>query len=193
MHWRFDRATMWRGPTSRDDFCLVPSLGDDHDHHGRVSLRSSANFVLVVEKDAVFQQLHSQGVPSALGCLLVTGKGYPDVDTRRFVHTLAVTLHRPIIVLTDADPHGVAIYLQYAIGSQTMAHCAHELAWPEARWLGVLPSEIPAAQAWEATQDPTMPLLQQDRNKLEELLALKCWDASPRMASIKAELQGMAT
>ena len=45
-----------------------------------------SRFVLVVEKDATFQRLLDDGVCSAIGpCVLITGKGVPDLNTRQLV------------------------------------------------------------------------------------------------------------
>ena len=45
-----------------------------------------SRFVLVVEKDATFQRLLDDGVCSAIGpCVVITGKGVPDLNTRQLV------------------------------------------------------------------------------------------------------------
>ena len=42
--------------------------------------------MLVVEKDATFQRLLDDGVCSAIGpCVVITGKGVPDLNTRQLV------------------------------------------------------------------------------------------------------------
>ncbi|KAJ3183451.1 endodeoxyribonuclease [Geranomyces variabilis] len=53
-------------------------------------LQTDARFVLVIEKDATFRTLLDQGFASTHGpCILVTGKGYPDVATRQLVRRLS--------------------------------------------------------------------------------------------------------
>lgn len=63
-----------------------------------------AEFVLVVEKDAVFQQLHRIKFWDKYRGLLVTGAGQPDRATRRFVRRLNEELNLPIYILTDSIP-----------------------------------------------------------------------------------------
>ena len=63
-----------------------------------------AEFVLVVEKDAVFQQLHRIGFWKKYKAILVTGAGQPDRATRRFVRRLNEELGLPVYVLTDSIP-----------------------------------------------------------------------------------------
>jgi len=63
-----------------------------------------AEFVLVVEKDAVFQQLHRIGFWKKYKAILVTGAGQPDRATRRFVRRLNEELKLPVYILTDSIP-----------------------------------------------------------------------------------------
>ena len=46
-------------------------------------------FVVVVEKDAVFQRLAAEGFPEATSSILVTARGMPDFATRFFLQMLA--------------------------------------------------------------------------------------------------------
>ncbi|KAJ3152604.1 endodeoxyribonuclease [Geranomyces variabilis] len=53
-------------------------------------LQTDARFVLVIEKDATFRTLLDHGFADTHGpCVLVTGKGYPDVATRQLVRRLS--------------------------------------------------------------------------------------------------------
>jgi hypothetical protein len=47
-------------------------------------------YLLVVEKDAVFQRLAEDGLPDALPLVMVTAKGMPDLATRAFCSRLLV-------------------------------------------------------------------------------------------------------
>ena len=49
-------------------------------------------FVVIVEKDAVFQRLMEDGFAEHLGAILVTAKGMPDAATRAFLHCLCRAL-----------------------------------------------------------------------------------------------------
>ena len=63
-----------------------------------------AEFVLVVEKDAVFQQLHRIGFWRRYKAILITGSGQPDRATRRFVRRLNEEHKLPVYIITDSVP-----------------------------------------------------------------------------------------
>ncbi len=102
----------------------------------------NAEFVLVVEKDAVFQQLHRAQFWRKYKAILVTSAGQPDRATRRFVRRLNEELGLPIYILTDSDPYGFYIYSVFKIGSITLSYESERLATPNARFLGVAMSDI---------------------------------------------------
>ncbi|MEM4865898.1 MAG: DNA topoisomerase IV subunit A [Acidilobaceae archaeon] len=101
-----------------------------------------AEFVLVVEKDAVFQQLHRIGFWKQYKALLVTSAGQPDRATRRFVRRLNEELKLPVYILTDSDPYGWYIYSVFKVGSITLSYESERLATPKARFLGVSMTDI---------------------------------------------------
>jgi len=102
----------------------------------------NAEYVLVVEKDAVFQQLHRIGFWRQQKCILITSAGQPDRATRRFVRRLNEELKLPVYVLTDSDPYGFYIYSVFKIGSITLSYESERLATPSARFLGVMMSDV---------------------------------------------------
>ncbi len=102
----------------------------------------NADFVLVVEKDAVFQQLHRAGFWKQYRSILVTSAGQPDRATRRFVRRLNEEYKLPVYILTDADPYGWYIYSVFRIGSIALSYESERLATPNARFLGVSMADI---------------------------------------------------
>ncbi|EGD80714.1 hypothetical protein PTSG_01304 [Salpingoeca rosetta] len=112
----------------------IPAITDD------LRLHVTATCALVVEKDAILQQLVDCNFAETHNCLLITGKGFPGVDTRYFVRLVAEQV--PVYVVVDADAHGLEILCTYAYGSQSLAFQNHELAVPHIRWLGVFPSDL---------------------------------------------------
>ena len=127
---------------SGDDIIDLSKMG-----HGAYSIEPTpdfiefkdvnAEFVLVIEKDAVFQQLHRAGFWKKYKALLITSAGQPDRATRRFVRRLSDELGLPIYILTDADPYGWYIYSVFKVGSITLSYESERLATPSARFLGV--------------------------------------------------------
>jgi len=101
-----------------------------------------AEYVLIIEKGAVFERLNNEEFWKKHRCVLVTGKGQPDRGTRRFVRRLHDEFGLPVYVLADADPYGAYIYLVYKIGSISLAYESERLAVLDAKWLGVWPSDI---------------------------------------------------
>ncbi|CAN6557685.1 unnamed protein product [Malus baccata var. baccata] len=78
---------------------------------------SVARCILVVEKESVFQRLADDQFCNKNHCIVITGRGYPDIPTRRFLGLLVDTLHLPIYCLVDCDPYGFDILCIYRFGS----------------------------------------------------------------------------
>lgn len=55
-------------------------------------IESDADFILLVEKDAVFMRLAEDRLYNKFKCIIITGKGQPDVATRMFLRKLKMTL-----------------------------------------------------------------------------------------------------
>jgi len=105
-------------------------------------VKVEANYVLVVEKDAIFERLNEEEFWKRENCLLVTGKGQPDRSTRRMVRRLWEEFGLPVYVLTDADPYGWYIYSVFRSGSISLSYESEKLACPEARFIGVTTTDI---------------------------------------------------
>ncbi|KAI8921132.1 Spo11/DNA topoisomerase VI subunit A [Powellomyces hirtus] len=147
------------------------------------ALQTDAKFVLVIEKEATFRTLLAHGFTRAYGpCILITGKGYPDVATRQIVHRLSriakacmvpdvFSEHRkmPMFALVDADPHGVEIFLCYKAGSKAMAFDCANLSCPGLSWLGVRPSHWTSPQL-KIDFEKLLPLTDGDKRKARAML-----------------------
>lgn len=101
-----------------------------------------AEYILVVEKDAVFQQLHRYGFWRKYRAVLVTSAGQPDRATRRFVRRLSEEFKLPVYVLCDSDPYGFYIYSVFKAGSITLSYESERLAIPSAKFIGVSMTDI---------------------------------------------------
>lgn len=60
---------------------------------------TTASCVILLEKESIFHLLTSSMLISMLNCLIVTGKGYPDVATRIFLQQLQMLHSLPILTL----------------------------------------------------------------------------------------------
>ncbi|XP_044208740.1 meiotic recombination protein SPO11 isoform X1 [Thunnus albacares] len=160
---------------------------------------SSAKFVMIVEKDATFQRLLDDDFCTKLSpCIIITGKGVPDVNSRLMVRKLWDTLHIPIFALVDADPHGIEIMCIYKYGSVAMSFEAHSLTVPSLMWLGLLPSDL---QRLRVPEDALIPLTKRDESKLSSLLQRPYLTNQPewqkemelmKQSKVKAEIQSLA-
>ncbi|XP_053174389.1 meiotic recombination protein SPO11 [Scomber japonicus] len=160
---------------------------------------SSAKFVMIVEKDATFQRLLDDNFCTKLSpCIIITGKGVPDVNSRLMVRKLWDTLHIPIFALVDADPHGIEIMCIYKYGSVAMSFEAHSLTVPSVMWLGLLPSDL---QRLRVPEVALIPLTKRDESKLNSLLERPYLTSQPewqkemelmKQSKVKAEIQSLA-
>ncbi|SZF00009.1 unnamed protein product [Blumeria hordei] len=74
--------------------------------------------------------------------ILITAKGYPDIQTRRFLNLIAVKFPDiPIFALMDFDPDGIAILAVYKFNSANLSHEPH-IAVPSIKWLGIQSCDI---------------------------------------------------
>jgi len=101
-----------------------------------------AELVLVVEKGGIFKSLRELMIDRKLNCILVSGHGQPDRASRRLVHRLNKEFGLPVYILTDCDPWGFRIFSVYKIGSRNLAFESIKLATPDAKFIGVYPSDI---------------------------------------------------
>src|SRR6266480_2513743 len=101
-----------------------------------------ADFVMVVEKDTVLNNIRKSGFIQKYNAILMTGSGEPDRATRIMVKTLNEEWKRPVVIFADADPWGLGIALRYKIGSESLSYDSHRLVTPNARVLGMLFSDI---------------------------------------------------
>jgi DNA topoisomerase VI subunit A len=108
-----------------------------------------AEFVLVVEKDAVFQQLHRVGFWRKYKAILVTGAGQPDRATRRFVRRLNEELKLPVYVLTDSIPEDEVVIARDLISKEVIVGPIGEMVSKffteglEREWT-LVPLEVPS-------------------------------------------------
>jgi len=150
----------------------IPSLCDQI----RI-LDVDAEYVLVVEKDAIFQRLNDYEYWRKNKCLLITGKGQADRATRRMVRRLSEDWDLPIYVLTDADPFGWYIYSTYRAGSISLSYESFRLACPSAKFLGMTMTDL---ERYEIPKDHLIKANDVDIKRAKELLVKDQVTKQPR-------------
>lgn len=102
----------------------------------------NADFVMVVEKDTVLNNIRKSGFIQRYNSILMTGSGEPDRATRMMVKTLNEEWKKPVVIFADADPWGLGIGLRYKIGSESLSYDSDRLVAPDCKVLGMMFSDI---------------------------------------------------
>ncbi len=100
-----------------------------------------AKYVLVVEKDAMWQRLNEDRFWQKEKAILITPKGQSSRGVRRLIRKLA-DKGLPIYVFTDCDAWGWYIYWTIKTGSMNLAYLGRDFSVPEAKFVGVTMSDI---------------------------------------------------
>ncbi|VFQ97925.1 unnamed protein product [Cuscuta campestris] len=128
---------------------------------------SVAQYILVVEKESVFQRLANDQFCKRNRCIVISGRGYPDVPTRRFLQLLTEKLCLPTYCLVDCDPYGVDILATYRFGSMQIAYDAKFLRVPGIRWLGAFPLDC---DTYCVPKQCLLPLTEEDKRRVQAML-----------------------
>ncbi|AXV37200.1 MAG: DNA topoisomerase VI [Methanobacterium sp. BRmetb2] len=120
--------------------------------------------VIAVETMGMFHRMVQENAYKKFDTLIVGLKGQAARATRRFLKRVNEELKLPVYVCNDGDPWGFHIAMVIISGSAKLAHVNHELATPDAKFLGVTASDIINYEL------PTDPLKDIDVLRLKELL-----------------------
>lgn len=100
-------------------------------------VRNKAEFVLLVEKQAVWHRLNEDRFWEKHNCILMTSEGQAARGARRLLQRMDRELKLPIYVLVDNDPWGLYIYSVIKQGSINLAYESMRMAVPSVRFLGM--------------------------------------------------------
>jgi len=129
--------------------------------------KCDADFIVMVEKDAVWQRLNEDKFWKKQNCLILTGKGQPARGTRRLVNRLHKELKLPIYVLTDADPWGYYIYSVIKQGSINLSFLSDRLGTPKARFIGLTTKDV---DGFDIPKHVTIKLNEGDKKRTTEMM-----------------------
>ncbi len=119
--------------------------------------------VIAVETMGMFHRMVQENAYKKFDSLIVGLKGQAARATRRFLKRVNEELNLPVYICNDGDPWGFHIAMVIISGSAKLAHVNHQLATPDAKFLGVTASDIINYDL------PTDPLKDIDVLRLKEL------------------------
>ena len=103
----------------------------------KIILRRKIEYILVVEKEDIFEELAADNFSERNNYVLFLGKGQPSANTRLMLRMLRDTLGVPVYSVFDGNYGGALIYCTYKFGSDSLL-----LTFPDLVWLGVFPDEV---------------------------------------------------
>jgi DNA topoisomerase VI subunit A len=156
---RIDLARMGRGGWS------IPSIVEPEVIK---FIECKADFILFVEKDAVFTRLNEDGFWRKHNCILMTSMGQATRGARRLLQRISQELKLPIYVLVDNDPWGLYIYSVLKQGSINLAYESMRMAVPGVRFLGMSAFDY---EKYKLTSAVQIKLKQEDVTRAEQMKA----------------------
>ncbi len=129
-------------------------------------VRSKAEFVLVVEKQAVWHRLNEDRFWEKHKCVLMTSEGQAARGARRLLQRLATELKVPIYILVDNDPWGLYIYSVLKQGSINLAYESMRMAVPGVRFMGMSAFDY---KKYSLTREVQIKLTKEDIARAEQM------------------------
>jgi DNA topoisomerase-6 subunit A len=142
---------------------MIPSDVDN----GMEFVDVDADYVLVCEKDAMWQRLNEDKYWKKEKCILITPKGQASRGCRRLIRKLA-SRKLPIVVFCDCDAWGWYIYWTIKTGSMNLAYLGSDIATPEAKFVGVTMRDL---KDYDFLNQLTIKAKDVDIKRAEEMLS----------------------
>lgn len=161
-------------------------------------VKHTARFVLLVEKDAMWQRFNKDRFWDKHECVLIHGGGQPPRGVRRLIYRMHHELKLPVYVLVDNDPWGYYIYSVVKQGSINLAYESQRMAVPAARFIGLSSFD---ADRFEIPAHVPMPLTDEDRRRAKEIreypwFQSKAWQREIKhmeSLGVKLELEALSS
>lgn len=125
-----------------------------------------AEYVLFIEKDAVWKRFNEDKFWQKHKCIIITGKGQPARAERRLVQRLNKEYKLPVYALMDADPWGYYIYSVIKQGSISLSYSEAKLATPDTKFIGLTIADV---DKFKIPKEVTIKLDQQDIKRIKEI------------------------
>lgn len=124
---------------------------------------SLAHYIIVVEKYSLYQKLCEHKLWDILPCILITGKGFPDVATRKILCELQKRFNLECAYIGDYDPYGILIYLAYKEGNVKDVGINYDCK--NIKWVGMCSEDVQLFPP-----ESILRLTQKDKNVIKKLL-----------------------
>lgn len=161
----------------------VPSITEDYVIEFK---KNEAEFVMLVEKEAVWHRLNEDKFWRKHKCLLLTCGGQATRGARRLIQRLSSELKLPVYVLVDNDPWGLYIYSVVKQGSISLAYESMRMACPKARYLGLRTRDF---KAFKLSDEVKIELLKEDITRAKQMLAYPWFAAKQWQEEINDQLE----
>ncbi len=156
-----------------------------------------AEYILFIEKDAVWKRFNEDQFWKKNKCILITGRGQPSRAERRMVQRLNQEHDLPVYALMDADPWGMYIYSVIKQGSISLSYSEEKLATPDTKYLGLTVGDV---ERYKIPKEVTIKLNKLDEKRLAEMGAYewfkkKEWQqefALMKEKQVKLELEALS-
>jgi DNA topoisomerase-6 subunit A len=156
-----DRIEIDTGKTGRSGWAIPSDVDNDIEF-----VDVKAKYVIVVEKDALWQRLNEDGFWKKENAILISPQGQAARGTRRLIRKLA-DQGLPVYVFNDGDAWGWYIYWTIKTGSMNLAYIGRDIATPEARFIGVTMADI---EHYDFLKNLTMRATEVDIKRAQEML-----------------------
>lgn len=120
----------------RGGYTIPPTIDDVE------FVKCKAKRVIAVETMGMYHRLLQEEAWKKFDALIVGLKGQAARATRRFLKRVNEELDLPVLLFTDGDPFGFHIAMVVISGSAKLAYINHELAVPDAKFIGVTATDI---------------------------------------------------
>ena len=147
---------------TREDLGLMPEE-DGASVYGDITLLDGDYEVNATRAGKSGYTMVQENAHERYNCLIIGLKGQAARATRRFIKRLNEEMGLPVYICNDGDPWGFHIGQVIISGSAKLAHVNHDLATPNAKFIGVTASDIINYEL------PTDPLKDIDVLRLKEL------------------------
>ncbi len=156
-----------------------------------------AEYVLFIEKDAVWKRFNEDRFWKKNKCIIITGRGQPSRAERRLVQRLNMEHDLPVYALMDADPWGMYIYSVIKQGSISLSYSEEKLATPITKYIGLTTQDV---ETYKIPKEVTIKLNQLDVKRLNEMsnyewFKKKEWQeefANMKQKAVKLELEALS-